>query len=157
MTGVALALGDKLLGAGSLAGELTILASAAVGAVCSVLYRPYLSRYPTLPVSAFAMTAAAVALFPPAALDDLFVAPAQLSLGAWGAIVFIGLSSGTFYVVWLWALKTMPASRVTVFLALSPITAIVLGVALLGEPVTAGMIAGLTCVAAGLWVANSDA
>ncbi len=157
MTGVALALGDKILGAGSLAGELTILASAAVGAVCSVLYRPYLRRYPTLPVSAFAMAAAAVALFPFAALDDLFVAPGELSPLAWAAIVFIGLSSGTFYVVWLWALKTIPASRVTVFLALSPLTAIVLGVALLGEPVTAEMAAGFAFVAAGLWVANSEA
>jgi drug/metabolite transporter (DMT)-like permease len=156
MSGVALALGDKILGAGSLAGELIILASAAVGAVCSVLYRPYLRRYPTLPISAFAMAAAALALFPFAALDDLFAAPAQLSFPAWAAIVFIGLSSGTFYVVWLWALKTIPASRVTVFLALSPITAIVLGVALLGEPVTAGMIAGVACVALGLWVANSE-
>jgi drug/metabolite transporter (DMT)-like permease len=157
MTGVALALGDKIFGAGSILGELTILASAATGAVCSVLYRPYLRRYPTLPVSAFAMAAAAVALFPFAAVNDLFTAPAQLSLSAWAAIVFIGLSSGTFYVVWLWALKTIPASRVTVFLALSPITAIVLGVMLLGEPVTAGMIAGVVCVAAGLWVANSAA
>jgi drug/metabolite transporter (DMT)-like permease len=156
LTGVALALGDKILGAGSLAGELTILASAATGAVCSVLYRPYLRRYPTLPISAFAMAAAAIALFPFAALDDLFVAPAKLSLSAWAAIVFIGLSSGTFYVVWLWALKTIPASRVTVFLALSPITAIVLGVVLLGEPVTAGMTAGVACVAGGLWVANSE-
>ena len=157
MTGVALALGDKILGAGSLVGELTILASAATGAVCSVLYRPYLRRYPTLPVSAFAMAAAAVALFPFAAVDDLFDAPGHLSLLAWGAIIFIGLSSGSFYVVWLWALKTIPASRVTVFLALSPVTAIVLGVALLGEPVTAGMIAGVACVALGLWVANSNA
>jgi drug/metabolite transporter (DMT)-like permease len=156
MTGVALALGDKILGAGSLAGELAILGSAATGAVCSVLYRPYLRRYPTLPVSAFAMAAAAVALFPFAAFDDLLAAPAQLSLSAWGAIVFIALSSGSFYVVWLWALKTIPASRVTVFLALSPITAIVLGVALLGEPVTVQLVAGVACVAAGLWVANSE-
>ena len=129
MGGVALALGDKIVGAGSLAGELAILASAATGAVCSVLYRPYLRRYPTLPVSAFAMAAAAVALLPFAALDDLFVAPAHLSPTAWAAIVFIGLSSGGGYVLWLWALKTIAATRVTVFLALSPITAIVLGVA----------------------------
>ena len=109
-------------------GELAILASAATGAVCSVLYRPYLRRYPTLPVSAFAMAAAAAALLVPAALDDLFVAPLHLSSGAWAAIVFIGLSSGGGYVLWLWALKTIAATRVTVFLALSPITAAVLGV-----------------------------
>jgi drug/metabolite transporter (DMT)-like permease len=162
LLGVFLALSDKLLngasvhGWGGLAGELAILASAATGAICSVLYRPYLARYPTLPVSAFAMAAAAAALLIPAALDDLATAPAQLSSYAWGAIVFIGLSSGGGYVLWLWALKNIAATRVTVFLALSPITAAALGVALLGEPVTAGMMAGVACVAAGLWVAGGE-
>jgi drug/metabolite transporter (DMT)-like permease len=154
LAGVGFALGDKIGAAGNFVGELAILASAATGAICSVLYRPYLRRYPTLPVSAFAMAAAAAALLVPAALDDLLVAPAHLSAGAWGAIVFIGLSSGVFYVVWLWALKNAAATRVTVFLALSPITATGLGVALLGEAVTVGMMAGVACVAVGLWVAN---
>jgi drug/metabolite transporter (DMT)-like permease len=154
LTGVGFALGDKIFGSAELAGELLILAAAATGAICSVLYRPYLRRYPTLPVSAFAMAAAAAALLLPALFDDLLVAPARLSAAAWGAIVFIGISSGVFYVVWLWALKTVAATRVTVFLSLSPITATILGVTLLGEPATAGMIAGMACVAAGLWVAN---
>jgi len=158
LAGVACALGDKIAGAGahagSVLGELAILASAATGALCSVLYRPYLRRYPTLPVSAFAMAAAAAALLIPAALDDLTVAPAQLDAKAWSAIVFIGLSSGGGYVLWLWALKNIAATRVTVFLALSPITAALAGAAFLGEPLTAAMIAGVACVAAGLWVAN---
>ena len=154
LAGVALALGDKLAGSGSLLGEFAILASAATGAVCSVLYRPYLRRYPTLPVSAFAMAAAAAALLVPAAFDDLAVAPFSLTGGAWAAIVFIGLSSGGGYVLWLWALKTIAATRVTVFLALSPITAALLGALFLGEAITAMMIAGVACVAAGLWVAN---
>jgi len=156
LLGIALALGDKIFGAGSLIGEFAILASAATGAVCSVLYRPYLARYPTLPVSAFAMAAAAAALAVPAALGDLFVAPAQLSRHAWAAIVFIGLSSGGGYVLWLWALKNIAATRVTVFLALSPVTAAALGVVFLGEAVTAAMMVGVVCVAAGLWVANSE-
>jgi drug/metabolite transporter (DMT)-like permease len=156
LAGVAFALGDKIAGTGSLIGELAILASAATGALCSVLYRPYLRRYPTLPVSAFAMAAAAIALLVPAAFDDLTVAPAELGATAWSAIVFIGLSSGGGYVLWLWALKTIAATRVTVFLALSPITAALLGAAFLSEPLTAAMIAGVACVAAGLWVANRD-
>jgi drug/metabolite transporter (DMT)-like permease len=160
LLGVAFALGEKLLSrapinaAAGWSGEVAILAAAATGAICSVLYRPYLRRYPTLPVSAFAMAAAAAALIAPAMLGDLLTAPAQLTYGAWAAIVFIGLSSGGGYVLWLWALANVAATRVTVFLALSPVTAAVLGVALLGEQVTAGMIAGVACVAAGLWVAN---
>jgi drug/metabolite transporter (DMT)-like permease len=154
LAGVACALGDRIAATGSLVGEIAILASAATGALCSVLYRPYLWRYPTLPVSAFAMAAAAAALLIPAALDDLTVAPTQLGVKAWGAIVFIGLSSGGGYVLWLWALKTIAATRVTVFLALSPITAALAGAAFLGEPLTLAMIAGAGFVAAGLWVAN---
>src|SRR5204862_84400 len=67
LIGVFLALSDKVLSGasvhdwGALGGELAILGSAATGAICSVLYRPYLTRYPTLPVSAFAMMAAAAA------------------------------------------------------------------------------------------------
>jgi drug/metabolite transporter (DMT)-like permease len=156
LAGVAFALGDRIGGAGTLVGEVAILLSAVTGALCSVLYRPYLRRYPTLPVSTFAMAAAAGALFAPAALDDLFVTPAHLSAAAWAAIVFIGLSSAGGYVLWLWALKMIAATRVTVFLALSPITATTLGVLFLGEPLTAGMIAGVACVAAGLWVANRE-
>src|SRR4051812_40860912 len=61
LIGVFLALSDKNLDGASvhgwseLAGELAIFGSAATGAICSVLSRPYLERYPTLPVSAFAM------------------------------------------------------------------------------------------------------
>ncbi len=154
LVGVGFALGDKIFGAADLAGELLIVAAAGIGAICSVLYRPYLRRYPTLPVSAFAMAAAAGALLGPALWDDLLVSPSRLTAAQWAATIFIGISSGVFYVVWLWALKTVAATRVTVFLSLSPITATILGVTLLGEPVTAGMIVGVACVAAGLWVAN---
>ena len=43
-------------------GALAVLGSALTGAVCSVAYRPYLQRYPTLPVSAFAMGASVLFL-----------------------------------------------------------------------------------------------
>jgi drug/metabolite transporter (DMT)-like permease len=60
--GVGVALGERIQGEASLIGELAVFAAAATGAVCSVLYRPYLRRYPALSVSAFAMLAAVVAL-----------------------------------------------------------------------------------------------
>ena len=44
------------------AGVLAVAGSALVGAVYSVLYRPYLQRYPTLPVSALAMGASVLFL-----------------------------------------------------------------------------------------------
>ena len=57
IAGVALALSPKLgqPQSGHWWGELAVAAAACIGALCSVLYRPYLQRYPTVPVSAFAM------------------------------------------------------------------------------------------------------
>ena len=104
--------------------------------------RPYLRRYPTLPVSAFAGMAAAAAaalLDPGGVRRPVRRALARLSAARAGArSCSSGFRPASFYVVWLWALKNIAATRVTVFLALSPITAAAArGRAFLGEPLTA--------------------
>ena len=113
-----------------------MFASALTGAVCSVLYRPYLRRYPVLQVSAVAMLASVAFLAIPAAWEGFFAAAPAFTPGGWAAIVFIGVSSGLGYYCWLWALRHTDASRVAVFLALSPITATLLGALLLDEVVS---------------------
>lgn len=157
IAGVALALGEKILLPGAAhdwLGELAVLASAFTGALCSVLYRPYLRRYPVLPVSAFAMLASVGFLALLAAAEGFFTTAPRFTPAGWGAVVFIGLSSGIFYSVWLWALRHGSPTRVTAFLALSPITAALVGALALGEPLTAGTLGGLACVALGLWIAH---
>jgi drug/metabolite transporter (DMT)-like permease len=129
-------------------------ASALVGAVCSVLYRPYLRKYPTLAVSAFAMLASVGFLALLAAAEGLFTAPPRLTAGGWAAVLFIGCNSGVGYVLWLWALDNTTPTRVAVFLALSPITAAILGAALLGEPIAALTALGVLAVVGGLWLAH---
>jgi len=156
IAGVALTLAPKLHGAhsGNWWGELAVLASACVGAVCSVLYRPYLQRYPTVPVSAFAM-AASVLFLAVIALGEGWPARIRgLSPTAWGVVAFVGLSSGIGYFWWLYALKHESATRVTVFLALNPVTAALLGWALLGEPLAPQGAAALVLIAAGLALAT---
>lgn len=158
--GVGLALGEKVLARGgedAWIGELAVLASALSGAICAVLYRPYLRKYPTLPVSASAMLASVAFLALLAAGEGLFSDGPRFTPLGWGAVIFIGLSSGIFYFVWLWALTHAPATEVTVFLALSPVTAALLGAALLGEALTPLMVAGLAAVALGLALAHRQA
>jgi len=133
-------------------GILLALASAFTGAVCSVFYRPYLQRYPTVQVSAFAMLASVLFLAFAAAAEGFFAAPPSISATGWGAILFIGVSSGIGYFLWLFALGRAAPTRVTVFLALSPATAAVIGVILLDEDFGWGMIAGIVSVTLGLWV-----
>jgi drug/metabolite transporter (DMT)-like permease len=165
LLGVGLALNDGGLQSGSAdqrwLGEAAVFGSSLSGAFCSVLYRPYLRTYPALQVSVVAMLAAVVFLAPLAAGEGLFgpgvFALPHLGAGAWQAIAFIGLSSGIGYFLWLWALRHTTATRVTVFLALSPITAMLLGTAVLGEPISALSMAALGCVALGLWLAHREA
>jgi drug/metabolite transporter (DMT)-like permease len=157
IAGVGVTLGESVLAGGGRdewLGALAVLAAALCGAVCSVLYRPYLARYPTLPLGAVAMAASVVFLAGLAGGEGLFSGPLSLSGSGWAAILFIGASSGIGYVLWLWALKQTTPTRVTVFLSLSPVTAAFLGVWLLGEALTPGAVLGLVAVAGGLWLAT---
>ena len=160
IAGVALALGEKLLAPGrdenEWLGALAVFGSALTGAVCSVLYRPYLRKYPTLAVSALAMLASVGFLAVLSAAEGVGAAIAGITAGGWGAVLFIGVSSGIGYYLWLWALRHAPATRVTVFLSLSPPTAALLGALLLAEPVSFGLLAGLATVVVGLVLAHRD-
>jgi drug/metabolite transporter (DMT)-like permease len=157
--GVALALAPKLALAQGADwwGELAVVAAACTGALCSVLYRPYLQRYPTLPVSAFAMLASVLFLGVCALGEHWPSRVAGFSAQAWVAIGFIGVSSGVGYFWWLYALKHESPTRVTVFLALSPVTAALLAWAWLAEPLHAGALAGLVLIALGLAIATRPA
>jgi drug/metabolite transporter (DMT)-like permease len=125
--------------------------------VCSVLYRPYLQKYPTLQVSAFAMLASVGALAVLALAEGSLGTVGTISFDGWVAVLFIGFSSGVGYFLWLWALRNTTPTKVSVFLALSPLTATFLGAALLGEAVDLGLLLGLLCVALGLWLAHRPA
>ncbi|MCC7273257.1 MAG: DMT family transporter [Alphaproteobacteria bacterium] len=159
IAGVALAIGAKAVvpgGDASWSGEAIVLASAATGAVCTVLYRPYLGRYPTLAVGAFAMLASVGFLAILAAAEGFFTNLPRLTWGGWLAVLFIGVGSGAGYYLWLWALGRTTPTRVTAFLGLGPVTAVLAGAALLGEPVGALPLLGLACVVLGLWLAHRE-
>jgi drug/metabolite transporter (DMT)-like permease len=157
VVGVGVALGDRALERGGAPdrwmGEVAVLASAAIGAICSVLYRPYLTRYPTLRVSAFAMLASVAFLALLAAGEGFFSAPPRFTPGGWLAVLFIGVASGAGYFLWMWALGHAPPTQVTVFLGLSPLTAAALGAWLLHEPVSVTALLGVALVGLGLWLA----
>jgi drug/metabolite transporter (DMT)-like permease len=161
IVGVGFALGEKIVQPGSSAngwiGELAVLASALSGAICSVMYRPYLRKYPTLPVGAYAMFASVIFLAAFAAGEGFFNGFPQFTTGGWLAVGFIGISSGIGYYLWLWALNQTTPTNVTVFLALSPVTATVLGVLFLAERISTMFLCGLICVALGLWLAHRQA
>jgi drug/metabolite transporter (DMT)-like permease len=159
MLGVGLALGDQVFGgaAHGLWGEALVFGAALCGAICSVLYRPYLVRYPALPVAGFAMAASVLFLAVIGVARGGLTNPFAISGRAQAAVVFIGLSSGIAYFVLLWAYARLQPTRVTMFQPLAPLTATALGVLVLGETLTWNFLAGLAAVALGIVTALSSA
>lgn len=134
-------------------GSLAALAAALCGAVCSIFYRPYVARYSSLPVTAFAMLAAVIALAGLAAGEGLFVTVPRFTADEGAAIVFIGMSSGVGFFLWVYALGNAPPTLVAMFLSLSPVTASMGGSLVLGEELPLAAVLGLAAVLLGLWVA----
>jgi len=158
IVGVGVALGVRTAawgGAGFALGVACVLGAALCGAGCSVLYRPLLHRHATLPLGTLAMAAAVAALAPAAAAEGLFRRAQVISLVQWAVVVAIGLSSGVGYWAWLWALKHTAPTKATTFLALSPVTAALIGMFGLGEPISAGLVGGVGCILLGLLLTAS--
>ena len=78
-----------------------VFAAVLCGAVCSVLFPSYLRKYPALPVSAFAMLAAVLFLSALAAGEGFFASGPRFTGSGWGAVTFIGVSSGVVLGLWL--------------------------------------------------------
>lgn len=82
----------------------------------------------------------------------------ELSVFAWGSI-FIQTVAGAFasYLVWMWLLGHYPATRLSSFVFLTPIFAMVFGTLWLGEAVSTHTVAALVAVAAGIVLVNKKA
>ena len=98
------------------------------------------------------MFASVLFLAIPAAGEGFFRAMPQFTGSGWFAVAFVGVSSGIGYYLWLWALRHLAPTNVTVFLALNPLTATGLGIILLGEQVSPLFMVGPMCVAFGIWL-----
>lgn len=79
----------------------------------------------------------------------------QLSTFAWVSIALQALV-GAFisYLAWMWMLAHYPATKISVFVFLTPVFALLFGAGWLGEPVTATLVGALALVATGIVLVN---
>ena len=146
---------DTISAADTCTGIGLALVTAGCGATFNVFSRPYLRRYPPLHVAALAMAAGALSLAPIAASQGLFTVLPAVTRGGWAAVLFLGVFGGALgFSLWIWALQRSTPSQVAVFIALNPVTAVLLGAVLLHEPITAFFLTGLVCVIGGIALAN---
>jgi drug/metabolite transporter (DMT)-like permease len=103
-------------------------------------------------------TTALVLPFVSLALGEAWSLPWQgagWSTLAWASIV-AQTAFGAFasYLAWMWLLAHYPATRVSGFVFLVPVVALLTGAAWLGEPITWAMLASLGLIATGIWLIN---
>lgn len=151
--GVGLVLGVQVAGdARALLGAGAVLLAGLAYAGASLFYKRTFAHEDALGVTAWVFLISAVLLAVPAALT----APAQPPDGGTiAATVALGiLCTALVFVLWYRLIADIGAAKATVVTYVNPAVAVVLGVVLLGEPLTAGAVAGLLLVLAGSWLST---
>lgn len=124
-------------------------------ALYSVLNRATLALHGPLFVTALAMVFGALALYPLTLLETGPISFPSFSAEGWLAVIFLGTLAGAIqFSLFTWALRWLPPTVTVLYLTLNPITAMMLGMLLIGETVSVPLVAGLVLVIGGIIVAN---
>lgn len=123
-------------------GDALVFASmfAVVGWV--LLGKRLMRDYPPLVATTWIVTFGTVVLVPISLLLD-GVPDVDLPAGAWASIAVLGLGcTAAATALWNWGLRRLSTGDAGVFLNIEPLTGAVLGIAVLGEPLTVATVAG---------------
>ncbi|MDG2313436.1 MAG: DMT family transporter [Alphaproteobacteria bacterium] len=152
--GVIILLGPDLLGyiGKNLLGQLAIVLAAILYALASIYGRRYSrQKIPPLVIATGQVTASAIILFPAIILIDQpwsYSPPSNIS---WAAIISLGVfSTAIAYLIYFRILATAGATNLMLVNFLVPITAIFLGIMVLGESISLQNILGMFFIGVGL-------
>lgn len=119
----------------------------------------------TIRASALARVSAEKMLYYQVAVSTITLPVLSLALGEAWDFSFSGFAAGSLavqtvvgafasYLAWMWMLGRYPATKISVFVFLTPIFALIFGALWLKEPVTPSLLAALALVAAGIVLVN---
>lgn len=136
----------------NLTGDLLVFASLAGMAGWAVVTKDLLDRHPSMLVTVGSMLfglvgLAAVMGVRGSGLGEMTASLAALDATGWAAVLGLGLGcTALTYVLWTAGLRRVDVSTSGVIINLEPLTGAVLGILLLGEPVTWGLALGGVCI-----------
>ena len=152
--GVIVLLGPDLLGqiGRNFFGQLAIISAAILYALSSIYGRRYSKqKIPPLVIAAGQVTTSAIILFPTVILIDQPWLHSPASNISWAAIISLGVfSTAIAYLIYFRILATAGATNLMLVNFLVPITAIFLGIMVLGESISLQNILGMFFIGIGL-------
>ena len=156
--GILVAFGASAFGGGdggSLKGDGYMLLGVFCAAIYSVFGRATLMKHGALFVTALGMVFAVSALLPVIAIEQGGLALPVFTTKGWVAVIFLGSVAGAVqFSLFMWALRWLPPTTTVLYLTLNPIAAMVLGILLLGEHLTAELVAGMALVLLGIVIGS---
>ncbi len=133
---------------------LVILLAAVSASAYSVLQKKFIVRYPPLAFTSYVIWAGTIPMlvYLPGLLPAVRAAPWE----ALGAVLYLGVFPGAIaYVLWVYGLTRLSASRLSSFLYLNPVLAIGIAWLWLGEIPSWLSLVGGTIAVAGVVLANA--
>jgi drug/metabolite transporter (DMT)-like permease len=158
MLGVFAALASGLHAAppGAWRGEAIMTAAGLCMAFYNVWSRPFMMRSSALGFLCVGMGAGAAALILAGVATGRVAVLADFNAAQWTAGIYLGIGGGALaFILWVMALQRTTPTLVANTMTVNPIAAGLLATQLVGEPITANLVAGLVAVFAGIWIATS--
>ena len=158
MLGVFAALATGLGAAppGAWRGEAIMTGAVLCMAFYNVWSRRFIVRSSALGFLCVGMGAGAAALILAGVLTGRVAVLADFNAAQWTAGIYLGVGGGALaFILWVMALQRTTPTLVANTMTVNPIAAGLLATQLVGEPITANLVAGLVAVFAGIWIATS--
>jgi drug/metabolite transporter (DMT)-like permease len=138
-----------------LAGDLITLGGSTGFAIYTVLSKKVAGKYDPVAMSTFNSLVAAVLFLPLALWQGLRLDWGAVGWIGWAGLFYMaGISSVAAYTIYYWALQHMAASRLAAFSYVEPVLVTLLGVLILGEPLTLRFLIGGALALVGLYLAE---
>ena len=163
VAGMALAAGGVILlqfgharrGAPSLGGDLLMVVATMMFAGFTVFGKGMAAEFGAITINTFAFVGGGLLLLPLTIWGFARHELASVSLAVWAGVLYMSLfPSIVAYLIYSYALRYLPASRVASTSYLQPFTATLLAMVFLHEQPGAGFAGGAVLVLAGVWVAE---
>ncbi len=143
-------------GAGRLGDVLALLAGASWGLTTVVIRATSLAKVGAERLLFYQLACSAATLpLISLALGERWPAASSLSGFAWASL-FLQTFVGAFasYLTWMWMLVRYPASKMSAFVFLTPVFALLFAALWLGEPVTPNLVIAIALVGVGILLVN---
>ena len=145
----------RVLAGGISIGDLFLLGCVLSWSAYTIIARYAMRNLASLTVLAYSSVIGTLLLTPVAARADVVTEFAAATLATWLSFAYLVFgAAGLAYLMYYEGIREVGPNRAAVFINLEPVTAILLGVGLLGEGLSAPLLIGAALVILGLYLVN---